>query len=173
MTMNEGELSKDALLRHVKDWFLFKDSRVMGMTIEEKQTIAQLKRIVNAHFQPDKVGDIEERVEKLMFEWDRGNFTVCPNCKVDDFVHVEGCKFEDDNIITRLAKLLSRARPIPSSPIKVTREWVEEEYGYLLDQIQEEYFRLHGSVGMEKFMFILNDKLWTFLIEELGVEVEK
>jgi hypothetical protein len=45
---------------------------------------------------------LEDRILEIMTNWDRANFTVCPECHVDDFVHVEGCKFADDNIITRL-----------------------------------------------------------------------
>ena len=52
-------------------------------------------------------------VLKIMFEWDRGNFTVCPHCQVDDFTHIEGRKCVDDNIITRLVDYIRKKLSIP------------------------------------------------------------
>jgi len=37
-----------------------------------------------------------------MFDWDKGNFTVCPHCRVDDFTHMENCPQKDNDIISRL-----------------------------------------------------------------------
>jgi len=152
--------NKDELLDYLDEL----DSTLgAGLGVEDEM-IPQLKRIVQAYFAQ---GQGDESILTLID-------------KINDEALAISCKWHDPMLEIReiwkacnkAKKLLSQARPIPSSPIKVTREWEKEEYGYLLDQIQEEYFRLHGSVGMEKFMFILNDKLWTFLIEELGVEVE-
>lgn len=49
---------------------------------------------------------LEEKIEQTMFKWDRGNFTVCPECHVDDFVHVVSCPRADNGIIERLAQIV-------------------------------------------------------------------
>ena len=51
----------------------------------------------------DKKEEIRDRITKLMEGWDRGNFTVCPSCNMDDFCHFEGCEYSyGDDIIARL-----------------------------------------------------------------------
>lgn len=47
--------------------------------------------------------NLEEEIETIMLEWDNGNFTVCPECRVDDFCHIEGCSIADNDILSRLA----------------------------------------------------------------------
>lgn len=44
--------------------------------------------------------DIETDCEVSRFLNKNGypNLTCCPNCHVDDFVHVEGCKFSENEI---------------------------------------------------------------------------
>ena len=45
---------------------------------------------------------IEAHILRIMFDWDKGNFTVCPHCRVDDFTHMENCPQKDNDIISRL-----------------------------------------------------------------------
>jgi len=45
---------------------------------------------------------IEAHILKIMFDWDKGNFTVCPHCSTDDFTHMEDCPQKDNDIISRL-----------------------------------------------------------------------
>ena len=73
-----------------------------------------VKKVKRYNFNPKLIKEIAQRkrehknqlmndIEQIMFKWDPSNFTVCPGCGVDDFCNIEGCKYENDDIISRLA----------------------------------------------------------------------
>jgi len=53
----------------------------------------------------EKIKEIEKEIENLLLKWNNSNGTVCPLCNVDDFTHIENCKYADNDIITWLKDL--------------------------------------------------------------------
>jgi len=41
--------------------------------------------------------DTGDEIGRYLNDIGHASLTVCPNCHSDDFIHVEGCEFDNDN----------------------------------------------------------------------------
>jgi len=143
--LSVSDIFRRRKLREVKSKFILdfrdlqKEQEIKQETLAEVEKISKIvnfKSKKDRTFFENKLGEmtdknIQERIEKeiidMMTEWEPSNFTVCPECRVDDFCHIEGCKFQDDDIINRITNRILKER---KETLAFVRKEIEKEVEY-------------------------------------------
>lgn len=158
-----------------------KIKEIKGVEKPPEKIIKMYDKKKQVHINRMEEERLDNEITDIMLTWKADGFSVCPECKVDCFTHIEGCKFENDNIISKLVNFVLRER---ADAIRDRdKEWIEKIEKKIMDanrnvftkdmlQLIREDERVKCNEDFEKERQSVIENM-RFGLKELGIDLNE